>query len=77
MESYLIWQTFNYSTKKRFLEEYNKSKQVEEIIEYDESFNEVLDDHAQDEEVRNELDEEFHGLFPKITGKVKSKKLEK
>lgn len=42
-----------------FLEEYNKSKQVEEIIEYDESFNEVLDDHAQDEEVRHELDEEF------------------
>lgn len=24
LESYLIWQTFNYSTKKRFLEEYNK-----------------------------------------------------
>ena len=35
------------------------NKNLYDCIEYDESFNEVLEDYAQDEEIRHELDDEF------------------
>lgn len=43
LESYLIWQMFNYSTKKRFLEEYNKRLiQLETEVNEDKRFYEEV-----------------------------------